>query len=424
MSFFRKAKNMVCRKMFVCLVLLSFLEPATALHTGQPLWKRESLTEGFFGINDYLKDSGLEFGIALTSIYQQNVKGGISTHCARGRFSGSYDIEMLADLEKLLGFEKSSVYLLVEGGFPDAEGICESSVGSCWGINADAIGNEAAIVKELYYRRMFFDDRVELMIGKMDLTGYFDAIEYANDEVTQFLNSAFVDNPAIAFPDYSLAIMVTVDVTDDLYLMGSIADALAERGRTGFQTAFNGKDYYFYILEAGLKNKFDSLKGPLAGTYRLGVWNDPRPKANSDLADTGKSYRDDVGFYLSCDQLVFKESSDREDSQGLGLFFRYGWAEERRNDITDFWSAGFQYQGLIDGRDEDVLGFAFGQGFFSDEAHESYTADYEGAFETYYSVRIAQWFVLSPSIQYIANPGGDRDVSDAVIVGGRVVVIF
>jgi carbohydrate-selective porin OprB len=31
---------------------------------------------------------------------------------------------------------------------------------------------------------------------------------------------------------------------------------------------------------------------------------------------------------------------------------------------------------------------------------------------------------LSPSVQYVTNPGGDEDVSDAVIVGVRALVTF
>jgi porin len=288
-------------------------------------------------------------------------------------------------------------------------------------VNADAIGNENIIVKELYYRCWFFEDRLELIIGKIDFTGYFDAVEYANDEVTQFLNSAFVDNPAIPFPDYSLGVMATYDFTDDLYLMGGVADAQADGRETGFRTAFHGGDYFFYILEAGLKTRYDSANGPLTGTYRVGLWNDPRPKANSDSM---KSYRDDVGFYLSCDQLIYKEDSESEDTQGLGTFFRYGYADSKKNDLTNFWSAGFQYQGLFENRDEDVLGMAFGQGFFSDSANSSYTADYESAVECYYSAQIAPWFYISPNIQYIKNPGGSASVGDAVVVGARILLIF
>jgi len=106
----------------------------------------------------------------------------------------------------------------------------------------------------------------------------------------------------------------------------------------------------------------------MQGTYRIGFWNDPQPKANTDRAAAGKSYRDDIGFYTSCDQMLYKENADPEDSQGLGGFFRYGYAPSEKNDITNFFSLGLQYQGLLDGRDEDVLGVGFAHGTFSNLA--------------------------------------------------------
>ena len=93
-----------------------------------------------------------------------------------------------------------------------------------------------------------------------------------------------------------------------------------------------------------------------------------KPKANADSTNT---HRDDVGFYLTCDQMLIKENSDSQDSQGLGAFLRYGYADSKRNDIADFWSIGFQYQGLIEGRDDDVLGVGFAKGVFSNKASNS-----------------------------------------------------
>jgi len=75
--------------------------------------------------------------------------------------------------------------------------------------------------------------------------------------------------------------------------------------------------------------------------------------------------------------MLIKENAGPEDSQGLGTFLRYGYANSKKNDITNFWSAGFQYQGPLDGRDDDVLGVGFAQGFFSDKAPSTYTEDYE-----------------------------------------------
>ena len=201
-------------------------------------------------------------------------------------------------------------------------------------------------------------------------------------------------------------------------------DAQTDARETGFRTAFHSEDYFFYVAETGVAPKLDSAKGPLQGTYRVGLWYDPQPKANTDRADAGKNYRDDIGFYFSCDQMLVKENADSGNNQGLGAFFRYGYAPSKRNDITNFWSAGFQYQGLLDSRDDDILGIGFAQGFFSNTAASTYPADYESVLEVYYNVQVTPWFNLSPFLQYVTNPGGSNTAKDAVVFGLRSQLTF
>ncbi len=413
---------------FILMVLLNLAgvcmgenEKGTSNSFCRDFWERETLTNGFWRLDDRLTDSGIEIGLGVTNIYQANVRGGLSTHNRKGRHTGSYDLELSADLQKLLGFGTGNLFLHLEGGWPNEEGIDSLSVGNAFGVNADAIRNDAIIVKQLYYEGPVFNDNLTLMIGKIDFTGVFDCSAYADCECTQFLNAAFVDNPTIPFPQYSLGAVLTWNLTDSWYLTGGIADAQADRRETGFRTTFCDEDYFFYALETGITGQLNSANGPMPGTYRIGMWNDPQPKANSDAT---KNYRDDVGFYLSCDQLLVKENSDPQDSQGLGAFFRYGYADSKRNDITNFWSFGFQYQGLCEGRDEDVLGVGFAQGFFSDSASSTYTEDYESVLEVYYNVQVTPWFNLSPIFQYVANPGGTGSASDAVVLGVRIQMSF
>jgi len=384
----------------------------------------QSAIDEIFGPDGGLANSGIEVGFGITNIYQQNVHGGLSTNRKTGRHSGSYDIEVLADLEKMLGFNRGLLFVHLEGGWPDNGGIDGSSVGSAFGVNADAIGNRTMDVKQLFYEGILFSDNLTLMTGKIDFTGVFDCSAYADDECSQFLNVAFVNNPTIPFPDYSLGVVLTYNPGESCYLMCGIADAQADGRESGFRTSFHDEDYFLYMLEAGFDSELDSVNGTLPGTYRAGLWNDPQPKANSDSAG---NYRDDVGFYLSFDQMFVKENDDPEDSQGLGAFLRYGCANSRKNDIADFWSFGFQYRGLIDGRDDDVLGAGFAQGIFSNSASNTYNEDYESVFELYYSARITPCMTVGPSIQYIANPSSPDSAEiagDAVVFGIRFQLIF
>jgi len=390
----------------------------------------DALTGDFRGLNDQLADSGIEIGLGVTSIYQTNAKGGLSTRNKRGRYSGSYDLELTADTQKLLGVEGGSLYIHGEGWWSKAGGIDEASVGSVFGVNGDAGSRDALVISEVWWEQSMLDDTLRLRFGKLDITGgfehhgcpvSFDCSSYANDETSQFLNSALVNNPTIPFPDYGLGAVLHWNPIEWWYASIGIVDAQSDARETGFRTAFGGEDYFFYIFETGVSSRLNSSKGPLHGTYRIGLWNDPQPKSNEDST---KNYRDDVGFYMNFDQMLCKENSDPQDSQGLGAFFRYGYASSKRNDITNFYSFGFQYQGLIDDRDDDVLGVGFAQGIFSDSADTTYTDDYENALELYYNAQVADCLSISPSIQYITNPGGNNVASDAVVLGLRAQMTF
>ncbi|AQQ09542.1 Outer membrane protein D1 [Sedimentisphaera cyanobacteriorum] len=234
------------------------------------------------------------------------------------------------------------------------------------------------------------------------------------------MNASLVDDPAIPFPEQGLGIAASWDITDSWYLMGGAADAQADSRASGFDTAFNDEPAYFYALETGKSISLSSAKGNLPGTYRAGLWVDRQDKTGFAAS---KSTSEDTGFYISCDQMLIKENQDPDDSQGLGGFFRWGWADSEYNSVTNFFSFGVQAAGLIDTRDEDILGIGYSRGFFSDQASQTYLNDYESVMEWYYSFQFSSSFVLSPNLQYVSNPGG-QDVSDAFIMGLRMQLIY
>ncbi|MBU2457257.1 MAG: carbohydrate porin, partial [Planctomycetes bacterium] len=355
---------------FVTVLILNF----SVANAHETLLDRESL-----------KNSGIDFDVSVTQIYQNNVRGGLSTHNHRGRYSGRYDFELYFDGQKIFGLENSLFYMHNRGSWTDAGGIDGTSVGSIFGVNANAFGDRAFDIVELWYQQGFNDNKFILRLGKLDLTGgfeckgcpvSFDGSSFANNETAQFMNGALVNNPTIPFPDNGLGIIGHYNPVEWWYISAGIADAQADFRETGFNTAFHDEDYFFSIAETGIVTEIDSANGPLQGAYRAGLWYDPQPKGHSDM---DKRYRDDTGFYLSFDQMLHRENAD--DQQGLGTFFRYGYAPSKANDLTNFVSAGLQYQGLLEGRDDDVLGFGFAKGFLSDKAKATYTEDAESVYE-------------------------------------------
>jgi porin len=383
----------------------------------------------------FLPDTGpFSFEFGLTNIYQQNLRGGLSTHDGRGRFAGSYDVEMTADLKRLLGIDNAELFTHVEGFWPKTPGIDPVSVGSFFNVNGDAIPRDAAVITELWYQQKFFDNNLTVRVGKMDLRGgfecsgcpvSFDCNPYANDETSQFLNYALVNNPSIPFPFYSsLGIAAHYTPTEDWYITAAAADSHGDYRESGFNTAFDGKDYFLYIAETGITPKINSARGSLQGQYGIGVWHRPEPTGVSDSPET---YRNNTGTYITAGQMLWKENEQKEDEQGLGTFFRFGYAPSKMNDLTQFYSTGLSYQGLFDGRDKDVLAVGVARGYFSDHASGVYTQDSETVLETFYNIEMTKWMTLTPSLQYVTNPSSadnERQPKDAVVFGLRMQMVF
>lgn len=387
---------------------------------------------GRFINRESLNVSGLTFSLAGTIVYQQNTRGGLSTHNRAGRFTGVYDIQMAADFERLLGLEGAGFYMLGEGAWSKNGGIDGPSVGSSFGANSAAgTGIRRSMdVLEAWFEGSMFDGDIRLRFGKIHIGGgfecggrpvSFDGNMYANDGTTQFLNGGLVNNPTIPIPDRGLGAVVMYNPVEWWYGSFGIADAQADARETGFNTAFTEEDFFLYIFETGVTPRLDSKNGPLQGAYRVGLWVDGQDKARFS---NGGNYRDDMGVYVSCDQMLVKENNDAEDTQGLGGFFRWGYANSDLNTIGNFWSLGFQYQGLLDGRHEDLTGVGIAQGIFSDHVGSGQTDDSETVVEIYYNAAVNEWLSLSPSLQYITDPGGADGGKDAVVLGLRAQMTF
>ena len=418
----------MCKEKF----LLSALVVTVALTCqvqADDVWDQETLTNGFWGLNDSLASSGIEFGFGITNIYQLNVDGGTSTTNHQGRHTGSYDLEIGADLQQLLGIEGGTFYVHTEGSWSKTN-IDATSVSSAFGVNADAGGRRSMDVTEVWYEQALLDDTLRIRLGKLDIGGgfecrgcpvSFDGSAFANDETGQFLNSALVNNPTIPFPDKGIGVVFYWNPIEWWYASVGAIDSQGDARETGFNTAFKDQDYYFYVFETGIAPLLDSPNGPMQGAYRVGLWNTPEPKTNSDGV---KNYRDDIGAYLSFDQMLCKENGDPEDGQGTGAFFRYGYANSEKNDIAGFWSFGLQTTGLVDGRDGDVLGAGYANGIFSNNASTTYTDDNEDVLEVYYNAQVTPWLNVSPMVQYVADPGGNDTAKDATIFGLRTQWTF
>lgn len=403
------------------LALLTSVSGRAAAAEEPPRWLKCARHVGrceFAEAHEALEELGVVFAFSVTTVWQANHKGGIRSS-PHGKGTGSWDIGLELDTARLGLWDGGKFCLHLEGS--SGQGVDPRYVGSLFGVNTDAdtTAGRRLQCSELWYEHDLADGLLALRIGKMDATTDFDTNAFANDECHQFLNAALVNNPTIPFPDYALGAQAIVRPGAGLSFAVGAWDANAEGAKWGRQTLFGGRAEWFLAAEASLETKlWRPGGGELPGAVRLGVWHTTQ---RFERLDTGETERGASGLCASLDQVVYKEKAEAGDSQGLGLFFRYGYAPQRFSELQHFGSFGAQYQGLLPGRDDDVLGIGLACGRLGGPSRQGARYDGEGVAECYYRIALAKRASVTLDAQYVRHPGAGPS---SFVPGLRVHVQF
>jgi len=365
-----------------------------------------TLSRDFGGLGERLNAAGINTTLNLWMLYQGNVSGGLTDSA---NSNGLVYFSNFFDFDKIFSWEGASLLLRIDARW--GTGV-DDAVGSLTNINALAVGDEPVGVTRLWLNQNWFDDRLRLRFGKLDISTdsfdfynintAFDAMEFANSPRTQFLAGSLVNNSTIPFPASGLGAMVLYEPADRVYVSaGAIPSDSMEYD---WSNPFTGDSAWLFTAEAGTVLAVGADGKP--GHYYAGVWG-------SDFVDAPRG----KGVYIGASQLLISKSGSGE--QGLGAFLRLGYAQNNPNGIEYFFSLGGQYRGLLPGRD-DILGLGWAQAF-TDDAR--FSAPYEGVLELYYRGNVNPWFNLSPHIQYVVNPGSES-ISNALTLGLRGQITF
>ncbi|MFN3466393.1 MAG: hypothetical protein ACK4WF_01665, partial [Candidatus Brocadiales bacterium] len=197
------------------------------------------------------------------------------------------------------------------------------------GSTQDTDGVDRVSVREAWLQSIFLKDRLRLVGGKIDLTNYFDMNTVANDETTQFLTSAFVNNPVLGSPVNGPGLVGYFD-TKRGYSFGLGLQSADNSG-----TAITDKPYTIGEIDY-YAPKFLLGQG---GNYRL--WG----RYNGDTKSRA------VGLSL-----------DQQFTQRLTGFARYGAAEHTKEDEPKWaWSLGLGLNSPFYSRRYDRTALAFSQ---------------------------------------------------------------
>lgn len=188
----------------------------------------------------------------------------------------------------------------------------------------------------------------------------------------------------------------------------------------------------------------------LPGEYHLGYYystanaDDVYKDANNQPAAlSGEDYRRDSsrhGWWLTGKQQL--TTVDGDASRGLTISANTSFYDRATTPIDSYQKVSLVYTGPFDARPTDTLGFGVARLHASNlylrnakAANEASGLSYDDAdyvpeqhteynVELNYGVQVTHWLNVRPNLQYIAHPGGVREVQNGVVAGLQVQSTF
>lgn len=193
---------------------------------------------------------------------------------------------------------------------------------------------------ELWYSHKFplqKDVSLKLTAGIIDSTAFIDDNAYANDELSQFMNEVFVNNPLANLPSYDVGGVVEFE-WDKFHLR-----VVGMRSKNENET-MDIRNYNWIGVQIGYK-----IDTPLGeGNYRVYAYTTNKRFENWD----SNSYKALKGIGVSFDQQLIKDT--------LGAFFRVGWQNDSAKvDYNKMFSLGLNLNGGVWGRKNDEVGIGY-----------------------------------------------------------------
>lgn len=331
------------------------------------VYRRQTISEKIEEALEDAENRSVSVGVdaAMGTQFAGRTKGTLDAN-NRAYALASADLFFTAGLAQYTVFFADIVGL--SGSPPDAE---IPSLTLLNGYTARLIRQNELNLREAWLRTELFGQRLALTAGRLDLTNYFDANAFANDESAQFISDALVNNQMLGLGSNGTGVGAEFDPKNGF------------RFKFGFQQsntdATNLSDSLYTLSEAGYTLTPFALP---EGTYR--AWF----RTDNTEGDIRK------GAGLSFDQKV---------TNTVGLFARYGTSEVvGGGDRDKFYSAGLGFQNGLVISPLDTWGLGYAQ-------MDLTTGEREHLAEGYYNFHLTDKLRLSFHLTHVLDePEGDE----------------
>ncbi len=284
--------------------------------------------------------------------------------------------------------------------------------------NIDA--EQAFRLYEFWYQHPF-SDGLDLKFGLYDLNSEFDAVDSAG----LFLNGSHGIVPTYSqtgergpsvFPFTSLSARLQWEIDNENIIRYALLDAVPDdpanpsataiklSSREGVLHAIEYTREFSGALRLGLgafsySAEFESL-------YETDAWGNPVRRGGN------------AGWYGFAEGMPYADAANRRTAS---VFVRYGTANGALNPFESYLGAGTALSGFIPRRPDDQIGFSLAMARCGEDFRAATSArSHETAIELTYLVQIHDRLRIQPDIQYVINPGADRTIENALVLGIRL----
>ncbi len=438
----------------------TYYDPNPSNHIfSQEWWQGSTLSGDWWGVRNYLDDSGVEISASYTNNIAGNPVGGTGQGFT---YTDNVSFGLRLDLEKLMAWQGASLY--VSGLNRAGSSLSQDYVRNQFTVQ-QVYGGQTAMFYAMILEQDLWEDRLNIKVGRFSTGDDFASSPlywlYMNNGIDGNPQALPVNTQFSAYPWAVWAARARIEPTDETNAMigvYQVSNRVFDRAYHGFDWSIRPGDGVLLLAQIGWTPEFfkrpvespDSsssdgkslaegrtdgksaktalkpeIKG-LPGHYWFGAYYSPWQFAQFGTEETATN---SYGFYWHADQMVWQESPGSR--QGLTLWSAFVLSPQQNIAKLPFQAnAGIVYHGLLPGRDNDDTIFGFVYGKFSSDYAASIDAtgggypEYEIVLEWAYRVNITEFAYIQPDIQWVINPGGTGNVPNALVLGAQMGVTF
>jgi hypothetical protein len=354
----------------------------TVTYQRERVYRRQTINEKIEEAMASAQDQAVRIGVDATTVMQAagRTRGDL-THPDRKAYAlASADLFFTAKLAQYTTFFADVVAL--SGGPPDRE---IPSLTLLNGYTARLVNQNELNLREAWLRTEFFGQRLGLTAGRLDLTNYFDRNAGANDETTQFISDALVNNQMLGLAYNGTGVIADFDPKNAFSFRFGVQQSNPD--------ALSLSDSIYSLAEVGYTATPFSLP---EGHYR--VWY----RANNGQGVDSKRA---VGVSL-----------DQKLSPVVTLFGRYG-TQDLTFDRDQYWSGGVSFANGAVFNPHDTWGIGY--------AHmDLASGDQEHLAEGYYNFQLTERLRLSFSLQHVLDTPSTESRFGYLLPGVRLQASF